>query len=129
MKMLGADALARKLAKIAKAAKPRVEKAVAQNAADLARTAKVLIPRESGDSAGAITVRAAVDGIEVDFGPLARVIEGGRKPGVAKSGRAYGPAPAQPFVNPALTVTNKRRRMRVRRAFKTAIKEVLSGDG
>ncbi len=106
-----------------------MEKANAQNAELVATVAKVLIPRASGASAAAITTRAVQDGHEVDFGPLSRVIEGGRKPGTANSGKSYGAAPAQPFVNPALSATVKRRRARYRRAASAAIKEAMQGNG
>lgn len=127
MKITGADELARKLAKLARIAGPRMDRALAANARDVEQAAKVLIPRASGAAAAAIHSKQVMDGHEIDFGPLSKVLEGGRKAGVAKSGKKYGASRAQPFVNPALSATLKRRKARVRRAASAAVKEAMGG--
>ena len=126
MKIKGADELSRRLARYSHIALLRLEPALKANAEDLARTAKVLIPKKTGKAAGLIKASKVVDGHQVDFGPLSRVLEGGRKAGVAKSGRKYGAMPALPFVNPALKATEKRCKARVRRAARRAMKEAMS---
>lgn len=126
MKIKGADQLTRRLQRYSEIALQRLDPALQANAQDLARTAKVLIPKRTGKAASLIAASKVADGHQVDFGPLSRILEGGREKGVAKSGRKYGAMPASPFVNPALKATEKRCKARVRRAARRAMKEAMS---
>lgn len=125
MKIKGADELSKRLVRYSHIALQRLEPALKANAEDLARTAKVLIPKKTGKAAGLIKSSKVADGYQVDFGPLSRVLEGGRKKGESRKGRKYGAMPASPFVNPALKATEKRCKARIRRAANRAMKDAM----
>jgi large subunit ribosomal protein L19 len=80
----GADRVARKLAQLPDRIKAKVDQAIAQSAAELVRTAKVLIPvggdiHGDGHERDKITATAQASGAQlVDFGPKSKVIEGER---------------------------------------------------
>ena len=119
MTIQGADRVARKLAQLPDRIKAKVDQAIAQSAAELVRTAKVLIPvggdiHGDGHERDKITATAQASGAQlVDFGPKSKVIEGERVP--------------RPFVNPALAVTRKKFKARGKRAVNRAVKELFNG--
>lgn len=119
MTVQGGDRVARKLSQLPDRIKAKVALAIAQSAAELVRTAKVLIPvggdiHGDGHERDKITATPQGDGSQlVDFGPKSKVIEGERGP--------------RPFVNPALAVTRKKHGARAKRAVNRAVKELFNG--
>jgi hypothetical protein len=111
-KVIGADRVARALARLEKLAPKYAAEAQEKNGADLVRLMTVLHP---GDGANKAAIKGHVrpDGFLVDAGPKAKVTEGRRAP--------------RPFVNPALKASMKRRRARIRRAAKRAVREAFGG--
>lgn len=130
MKVLDADKLRVNMGKLRRIYPQEMTKALRQNGEEIVRTAKILAPvGKTGKTRAAIKAEVVADGIKLDFGPLSKVLEGGRKAGVSKSGRKIGAAPAQPFVNPALKATQKRRAGRLRRAANKSVKMAMNGNG
>lgn len=119
MFVMGADKVMRKLSKLERRVKEKVDEANRRSGEELVRTAKVLIPmggdvEKDGHERGKITGSHNPDGSYlVDFGPKSKVIEGDRGP--------------RPFVNPALKVLRKKHGARVKRAVNKAVKESFSG--
>ncbi len=80
----------------------------------MVRTAKALIPEDSGDSRDDIEATQFKDGsVLVNFGPKARVIEADRGP--------------RPFVGPTKKRELKKHKDRVRRAISKAVRRTFSG--
>lgn len=117
--MIGADKVMRKLSKLERRVKDRVDEANRKSGEELVRTAKVLIPvggdvHKDGHERNKITGTRNADGSYlVDFGPKSKVIEGDRGP--------------RAFVNPALKVLRKKHNARSRRAVNKAVKESFNG--
>ncbi|WP_238394049.1 hypothetical protein [Rhodovulum sulfidophilum] len=125
----GFRATAVMLRTLPKSVERKIEAANAENAEDLMRTAKVLIPEKTGKARRLIKAMPQGDGgVLVDFGPLSKILEGGTEERHHKDGKSTGKGPARPFVNPALQVTEKRRKNRARKAVRDAIREV-KGNG
>lgn len=129
MTVIGADRVMRKLSQLPKSVKDEVDKAVAQSGSELIRIAKVLVHSPNGQSREAIHGTAQADGSYlVDFGPLSKILEGGRDdPRADPSGKNIGTSAAHPFVNPALSVTRKKHKARAKRAVNKAVKAVFNG--
>lgn len=109
MKKQGFNRVQAMLARITPAIEAEFEDANRDNAHMIVDVAKVLIPEESGASRAAMATTDAGDkGQLIDFGPKAKVIEGGKGP--------------RPFVNPALESTKKSRTARNKQAMQRAIK-------
>lgn len=86
-----------------------------ENAAEIVRTAKLLVPSRSGATRAAIVaIQDRPDRILIDFGPKAKVIEGERGP--------------RPFVNPALKFTAAARRKRSLAAVQKARRLAARGN-
>lgn len=119
MSVEGADRVRRKLDKLKDRVAQAMSDANQRNGEDILRVAKILVPvgadvEGDGHERGKITGERRADGSYLlDFGPKSRVIEGDRGP--------------RPFVNPALSVTRKRRASRARRAINKAVKESFHG--
>lgn len=112
--VIGADRVMGKLRRLKTVVDREVNVAMARNGDDLIRTARILHPGD-GDNKAEITGSPRPDGSYLaDFGSRAKVTEGDNAP--------------RPFVNPALTVTAKRRKARGSRAVSKAVKEVF-GNG
>jgi|GEM_PF-910986 len=130
MKVLDADKLRVNFGKLRRHYKEETTKALRQNGQDVIRAAKILAPvGETGETRRAIHGEMVPDGYKMDFGPKSIALEGGRKAGTAKSGQKIGAAAAQPFVNPAMRATEKRRAARLRRAANKAVKMAMNGNG
>lgn len=129
MTVLGADALRRKLSKLDDKIMKHVAKANQASGEELIRIAKVLVHSPNGKSRAAIKGTANADGSYFcDFGPLSKVLEGGRKDAIADpGGENIGTTAARPFVNPALQVTRKKHSARAKRAMKKGVKEAMGG--
>lgn len=111
MKKSGFSATKRMLAKITPEIEAQFATANRENAELIVDVAKVLIPEISGNSRGQISNVAMEEGGQlVDFGPKAKVIEGGQAP--------------RAFKNPAMKATHKKRRARNKMAVRDAIKAV-----
>ena len=109
MKKSGFRATKAMLSRITPKVADHLSKANQENAESIVDVAKVLIPEGSTASRNQIQNTALDDGAQlIDFGPKAKVIEG-------------GPAP-RPFVNPALKGTKRKRDQRNRKAIRDAIK-------
>ena len=95
------------------------------NANEVVRVAKVLVPAsESGRANAAIKTTAVGNGQLMDFGPLSAILEGGTQERFhKKNGKSVGAGPALPFVNPSMRSTSKSRMARVRKALRDAVKE------
>ena len=107
----GFKELRNKLQKLGPAARIEFDKVNEQNAKDVADLAKVLISSPSGRSRGLIkTTPAAEGGTLIDFGPIAKILEGGTEQRTTKTGANRGSGPARPFVNPSFKATQSRRR-------------------
>lgn len=111
MKATGFSSAKATLAKLPSAIQEEFDGANRDNAKLLVDMAKVLIPERTGASRLAIRNTEVADGAQlVDFGPKAKLIEGERGP--------------RPFVNPALKLTRKKRRLRNNKALRQAVKKV-----
>ena len=105
-------------------AKAKFERVNAENAEEVATVARVLIPEKSGQARSLIrTYPWPTGGHAVDFGPLAKILEGGTEERFTKTGARRGRGPKKPFVNPALGATKSRRAARNRKAVRAAWKE------
>lgn len=112
--------IARKFKALRAAVAREMQAAVRDNAADLVRVARVLVPAGGdvhGDGRERDKINFAMVGQTsalLDFGPKSKVIEGNRGP--------------RPFVNPAIEATRNRRAARFRSASRKAVKQVM-GNG
>ena len=114
IKKSGFAALGRKLSQIERTGRGELQRANVDNAQLLADMARLLIPVDSGTSRAAIrAVELSQTQVMVDFGPKAKVIEGGSAP--------------RPFVNPALRATRDRRRKRNAKALRAIRKALKRG--
>lgn len=109
MTVRGADRFKRKLARVKKEAPEELVKAHLRSGREVVRIAKVLIPEDTGESREDIVAWHVPEGVLIQFGPKAKVIEGNRGP--------------RPFVNPALDVTRKRRKNAAKRAVSKVIRK------
>lgn len=101
-----------------------LKQAQEDNAQEVTRIARVLVPvGETGRSKAAIKATAVGNGQLMDFGPLSSILEGGTRDRFHKSGKGVGAGPARPFVNPAMKATAKKRTDRIRKALRDAVKE------
>lgn len=104
----------RKLMNLRKTLAAETAAANATSGRAMVRTAKALIPVESGDSQDDIEATQFKDGsVLVNFGQKARVIEGDRGP--------------RPFVGPTKKREIKKHKDRVRRAISKAVRRAFSG--
>lgn len=130
MKVEGADKFRINMQKLARIVPQEMAKASQKNGELLVKVAKVTVPvGKTGRARAGIKGTVVAEGYKVDFGPLSKVLEGGREAGTAKSGRKYGASKPTPFVNPALKTTAKRRSARYRRAASAAVKKALPDAG
>jgi hypothetical protein len=117
----------RKLMGLAPKAQARIKRANETTGAEWMRLAKVLIPVRSGYSQQNIMGRPVeATNYLIEFPLLTRILEGGRKPGVSKKGRAYPGMQAFPHVNPAKSIVLPKHRRRIKAAIRAAIKEAGS---
>lgn len=109
MKKRGFDRVKRMLRKAGPAVQMTFDHANEENGKDIVALAKVLIPADTQVSRSLINQSALPDGgVLVDFGPKAKVIEG-------------GPAP-RPFKGPTMRATSKSRKARNRKAIRDGLR-------
>lgn len=112
-----------KLNRITPAARAEFDKVNEENAGDVAALARVLIPARSGQARGLIkTSPGPSGGTLIDFGPLAKILEGGTEERRTRDGQSRGKGPKLPFVNPAFEATKGRRNARNKRALKKVLR-------
>lgn len=114
-----------KLRNLAPKIKNDMIRANEQNAEDWAALARVLVPQgATGRSRAAIkTTSLGASGVLIDFGPLSKVLEGGTAKRSTKFGANRGAGPSLPFVNPSKKATAAKRRARIRKVVRGAIKD------
>lgn len=118
--------IAKKMLALAPKARARIARVNADTGTEWVRLAKVLIPVRTGYSQQNILGRPVQEtNYLIEFPLLTRILEGGRKAGVSKKGRAYPAMRAFPHVNPAKAVVMPRHRRRLKAAVKAAIKEAM----
>ena len=120
----GFDKLQKRLKRVVPLARQKFEAVNMRNAEDVATIARVLIPEESGRARSLIrTFPWPGGGHAIDFGQLAKILEGGTEERTTKTGQSRGRGPASPFVNPAFGATRNRRKARNRKAGRDAWKQ------
>lgn len=128
LKTSGSGRVKRLISRIPDAAREEFDKANREGAEMIVDVAKALISSRSGASRAAIKNAPGVDGGQIiDFGPLSKIIEGGTAPRTTKDGQNRGSGPAQPFVQPALQGTKRKRRAINRKAVKRALRKAKNG--
>lgn len=101
------------------------------NANEVVRVARVLVPvgQTARAKAAIKTTPEGATGQMIDFGPLSKILEGGTKERHTKSGKSTGEGPALPFVNPSLKATEDKRRKRYQKAARDAVAEAKRNGG
>lgn len=119
----GFKELRQKLRRLAPEARKEFETINRRNAEDVASLARILISSPSGRSRAAIKTSPGPEGgTLIDFGPLAKILEGGTAERSTKAGASRGKGPKRPFVNPSFEPTKRRRQARNRRAVRKVLK-------
>ena len=98
-------------------------KANEDNGRAVLAVARVLVPvGRTGRSKAAIRGEKQGNGFLMDFGPLSSILEGGTKERFTKTGARRGKGPKRPFVNPAMRATLRKRRRRLQKALRDAVR-------
>lgn len=125
VKKTGFDGLRAKLRNLGPKAERTFEAVNRESGEEIVALAKVLVPEGDTGRARASIMGRPWEGTSylVDFGPLAKILEGGTAPRTTKDGQSRGIGPPRPFVNDAIRGTRKKRQARYRKAVKGLLKD------
>lgn len=124
VKKTGFDGLRAKLRNLGPKAERTFEAVNRESGEEIVALAKVLVPEGDTGRARASIMGRPWDGTSylVDFGPMARIIEGDTEQRTTKDGKNRGMRKGTPFANPAIQATRKKRQARYRAAVKGLLK-------
>jgi len=120
VKKTGFDGVRAKLRNLGPKAERTFEAVNRESGEEIVALAKVLVPEgDTGRARSSITGRPwEGTSYMVDFGPMARILEGDTKPRTTKAGENRGIRVGTPFANPAIQNTRSKRMARYRKAVK-----------
>ena len=124
VKTSGFGSVRSRLAKIGARAEEEFIRANRKSAEEIEDLAKALVPEKSG--AARLAIRSGpLQGTAhyVDFGPMARILEGDTEQRTTKDGKNRGVRKGTPFANPAIQATRKKRQARMRKAVRGLLKD------